>query len=453
MIRLSFIKNIRDLPTAPRRFLLFSCINLISWQCIVGQVLILFGRSINMPSSWVGILISFLPLSLFLVIFSMSAVEKYGPRKVLIYTWLIRNLFASTVFAIPFAVNRWGEQAAWHILLFATLGFSMVRAFGVSAWFPWLHEVVPKSALGTYFAVETIISQALTIVIMFAIANILGMSGGTYRFYWVYFVGVTTGLISIFYIRRIPGGLRPPLEVATHEKFSAILQALKDKKYKLFIFFIIISMSSIMWINVSSILYLRDILGFSDTKIMIFMAFGAFGITLTVRYWSKHAERYGSHKTMSILIGAHSLIAFSWFAVIPDASWTAMPALPIIIAGSVFSAGFSIVAYRGMMCLVPLENRVGYTSLWIVGISIANGIPPIIAGKLIDIFQISGFRFCFLISGICGILAALLWNSFRIDDEDVPISDIHLMIRPMQPLRSVSRLVWMILTMKKKDNG
>ncbi len=450
---LPFMRGIQDLPIAPRRFLFFSCINLISWQCIVGQVLILFGRAIDMPSSWVGILISFLPLSLFLVIFSISAVEKYGPRKVLIYTWLLRNIFASTVFTIPFAVKIWGEEAAWYILLFATLGFSMVRAFGVSAWLPWLHELVPKNLLGTYFSFETIISQTISVGLTFGIARIMNMSEDLNRFYWVYFIGVMVGLISILYIKRIPGGLSTSMEVAAREKFSAISKAIKDRQYKRFIIFIIISMSSIMWINVSSILYLRDILGYTDSKIMYFLAAGAFGIAVTIRYWAKHAEKFGSHKTMSGLIGAHSVIAFSWCVLLPASSWTSILTLPIIVAGSVFSAGFLIVASRGMMCLVHQQNRVGYTSLWIVGISISNGLPPIIAGKLIDLFHMTGFRICFLISGICGIFTALIWNSFQIDDEAVPISNLHLIVRPTQPLRSVSRLVWLLLTMGKKDRS
>jgi len=453
LANLSFITGIRSLPIAPRRFLFFSCINLISWQCIVGQVLILFRRAINMPSSWVGILISFLPLSLFLVIFSMSAVEKYGPRKVLIHTWLLRNIMASTVFTIPFAVRIWGDEAAWYILLFGTLGFSLVRAFGVSAWLPWLHEIVPKDLLGTYFSLETIISQTINVGLTFGIAKVMNMSDDLNRFYWVYLIGVITGLVSILYMRRIPGGLSSPLQAVANEKFSAVFQAVKDRRYKFFILLIIVSMSSIMWITVPSVLYLRDILGYTDSKIMYFLASGALVIVLTIRYWANHAEKFGSHKAMSRLIGAHSVIALSWFVLLPGSSWTSLLTLPIVIAGSVFSAGFTIVASRGMMCLVHQENRVGYTSLWIIGISISNGLPPIIAGKLIDLFQMNGFRLCFLISGICGIFAAILWNVFRIDEGAVPIRNLHHIVRPTQPMRSISRLVWMMLTQGKKDKS
>ena len=36
-----------------------------------------------------------MPLSMILVVFSIPAVETYGPRRVLVTTWLIRNIAAS----------------------------------------------------------------------------------------------------------------------------------------------------------------------------------------------------------------------------------------------------------------------------------------------------------------------------------------------------------------------
>lgn len=49
-----FFPGLRELPAAPRRFLYFSTINVISWQCLVGQPLVLFGRALDMPPGWVG---------------------------------------------------------------------------------------------------------------------------------------------------------------------------------------------------------------------------------------------------------------------------------------------------------------------------------------------------------------------------------------------------------------
>ncbi|MCL4219528.1 MAG: hypothetical protein KJ052_21315, partial [Candidatus Hydrogenedentes bacterium] len=67
-MKFPLLRSIGDLDRGPRRFLLFTGFNVVSWQCIVGPALILLARYIEMPASWVGLLISFMPLSTLLVV-------------------------------------------------------------------------------------------------------------------------------------------------------------------------------------------------------------------------------------------------------------------------------------------------------------------------------------------------------------------------------------------------
>jgi hypothetical protein len=127
---------VKELPSAPRRFLFFPAINVISWQCIVGQILVLFARTLDMPPTWVGLLIACLPLSMLLVVVTVPLVEWLGPRWILTWGWLLRNLIATSVFAIPWAQAHWGQAGAWQVLLFATVGFCAIRALGVGGWVP-----------------------------------------------------------------------------------------------------------------------------------------------------------------------------------------------------------------------------------------------------------------------------------------------------------------------------
>jgi MFS family permease len=446
---MSIVTDVLKLTPASRKFLVFSGINVISWQCIVGQVLVLFGRTIHMPPSLVGMLVSFLPLSMFLVILSIPAVEKYGPRKLLITTWLIRNLVALPVFAIPYVLSHWSVEASWYILLLATLSFSLVRAFGVGAWFPWLHELVPKDSLNTYFSTETIGVQSLTVFIMLGIAQVLNWGETIHRFFLVYAIGIGAGLASVWYARFIPGGVGQTIDTSTTEKFAVLVHAVKDCKYMRFIIYVIISFSAITWINVSSVLYLRDSLHFPDSRIMNFVAFGAIGVALLIRYCAKIAQKLGNHRALAVLMLGQALISFSWFFPQPGVSWTIGLVLPIMIGGAIVSAGFIIIASQTMMCLVQQEDRVGYTTVWIAGSALANGIPPILAGWLIDIFQLPGYRACFILSGASALLVALLWSRFKIEGLEV-MPDMHHIIRPYHPLRTLQRITWMVLGMKKK---
>ncbi|HNT90018.1 MAG TPA: hypothetical protein PKL84_19295, partial [Candidatus Hydrogenedentes bacterium] len=132
-MRLPIVSVVHELAPPGRRFLYFNFFNVISWQCVVGPAMILFARKIGMPASWVGFLISFMPLTMILVLFTVPLVNRLGPKNVMMKGWLSRNLIMSTVFLMPLAVRFWGPRAGWYVLTGATLGFCIVRAVAVGS--------------------------------------------------------------------------------------------------------------------------------------------------------------------------------------------------------------------------------------------------------------------------------------------------------------------------------
>ncbi|MGV1100042.1 hypothetical protein ACUUL3_11620 [Thiovibrio sp. JS02] len=448
----SYLGALRGLPAPPRLFLLFTAVNVFSWQCIAGQALVLFARAVEMPPAWVGLLLSFLPISMFLVVFAVPLVEWLGPKKLLLATWLARNVLAMTIFLLPWAMDRWGRAAAWHVLLFATLAFSLVRAVGVGGWYPWLHELVPRRLLGSYFSIETAMSQMIAILLALGMAKILALEQGLGRFFLIYAAGIGAGFVSVFLIRRIPGGARAAVGEAASRP-ADLRQALADRDYRRFLLLAMLGIASLMWLNGASVMYLRDILFYSDSRIMLLLAAGGIGVAFTVRFWGRAADRFGSVPAMIQLLVAHALFAFSWFALLPAGRFTGLLALPVIVCTTVFNAAFVMVSARGMLCRVGAEGRVAYTSLWILAVSAANGLPPILAGLLIDFLGLAGFRLCFLIAGGLGLSTAACMYSLPPEEGKPPMHELHHLIRPSQPLRSLGRVFWITLGFGEKRGG
>lgn len=449
----SYLKAARELPSPPRLFLIFTAVNVFSWQCIAGQALVLFARAVNMPPAWVGLLLSFLPISMLLVVFAVPLVEWLGPRKLLMWTWLVRNLLALSVFLLPWAVSRWGESGGWQVLLFATLAFSLIRAVGVGAWYPWLHEIVPRPLLGSYFSIEAAMSQVIMIALALGIALILGLGQGLSRFFLLYGAGIGAGFASLLLLRKIPGGERSEAELGVSSRRPALRQALADRDYRRFFFLAMLGASSLMWLTAASVMYLRDMLFYSETRIMLLLAAGGIGITCTVRFWGRAADRFGSVPAMIQLLGAHALLAFSWWGLLPGGRLTGVLAVPVIVFSSIFNGAFTMVSARGMLCRVRDEGRVAYTSLWILGVSTANGLPPILAGLLIDHLGLLGFRLCFCIAGALGLVAAGFMYGLSPEEGKPPIGELHHLIRPGQPLRSLGRVFWITLGFGEKKEG
>lgn len=129
-------------------------------------------------------------------------------------------------------------------------------------------------------------------------------------------------------------------------------------------------------------------------------------------------------------------------------------AIPVIVFTSIFSAAFTMVSARGMLCRVRDEGRVAYTGLWILGISAANGLPPILAGLLIGLLGMAGFQLCFCIAGGIGLAAAGLMFGLSPEEGKPPMHELHHLIRPAQPLRSLGRVFWVTLGFgEKKERG
>jgi len=312
--------SLRELDHAPRRFLLFIVFNVISWQCIVGQVLVLFARRIEMPESLVGFLLGFMPLSMVLVIATGRLVTRCGPKPVMLFAWGLRNIIACGVFLMPWAITRWGNPAGWYVLLAATLGFCLMRSIGAGGWLPWLHEVVPIRQRGAYFSSEAGVNNILNVALLGSIAAILVGNPGIGRYLSVYAIGILSGLFSLAWMFRIPGGHAIPL-TADPDKEDSLRRALSDRAFTRFVITASLCFSSFAWFNSAATLYMRDVLGL-EWQVMALQALVSLGVLLTIRAWGRYADHSGSGPAMAITLGGHAAAAIAFLFLFPGHTLT-----------------------------------------------------------------------------------------------------------------------------------
>ncbi len=449
-MQIPILETFRELDRAPRKFLLFSAINVVSWQCIAGSVLVLFGREIGMPPSWVGFLMSFMPLSMTLVALTVPLVNRFGPRRLMLTTWLIRNLVACSVFTMPWATARWGPRAAWYVLLAATLGFCLARATGAGGWFPWLHEVVRPNQRGVYFSAETMAIHLVTVAVTFTLALILRGDPGPNRFLLVYGIGIAAGLFSLVRMARVPGGRALQDIEPTAAVVASYRAVFRDRAFLVFVPTAALCFSCTSWLGSSLVLYMRDALGFPSRTVMAVMTGLSAGILLTIRYWARFAEHSGSGRAMFLTLTAHSLVALACLTLWPGAPWTRYAIAPLVALSGVFGAACWMAAHRAMLNYVKSPGRVAYTNTWQVGASIVLGITPILAGLFINDWSLWGFRLCFLISGLAGLAcaAACLW----VVRDGAPLEiSLTQLASPALPMRTLARILWVTVGLDESN--
>ncbi|HPU97904.1 MAG TPA: MFS transporter [Candidatus Hydrogenedentes bacterium] len=414
--RLPLVGDLRRLEYAPRLFLVFVAINVVSWQNIIGPVMVLLARHIRMPEFFVGMLLSFLPFTSLLILVTVHLIRRMGPKRVMLMAWFWRNVICCGIFLLPLAMRYEGPPVAWALMLAAIFGFSLMRALGAGGWLPWLHEIVPSDSRATYFSAETALTQLINVGIMLAQAALLYRFGpGILQFLFIYAVGISMGFFSLLMLRRIPGGAAYPA-VSDQPHSHSYAAAFRDRLFRGYMLAAALGISATVWFSSTAVMFLRDAVGAHDSITMAVSAASAAAILLTIGRWGKVADRVGSGRAMARTLAAHSMLA----VVIPLEMGFGMSGLAsaavVVVAASVFNAAFNVAANRGMLNRVPDENRVGYTAAWTVATSLALGVTPLLSGGLINLLGRPGYAVCFVLSALFGVAAVMLCRPFITPD-------------------------------------
>ncbi len=449
------ISGFRRLEPAPRRFLFFVAVNVVSWQNIVGPAMVLFARKIDMPEFLVGLLISFMPFTQLLLLVTMPIVTRYGPKRVMLWAWFWRNVICCVVFAMPFALRAGDRRIAWMVLLVAILGFCIMRAVGSGGWLPWLHEIVPENRRSVYFSTETAVTQVINIAIMFVQAWLLaGSNPSIARFLIIYAIGIAMGFLSLVTMSRIHGGAPFTDRLSFRDEVGAYAVAFRDGPFLRFMLVATFCISSMSWFGSATVMYMRDILMLHDSMTMTISAIASVGVLLTVAPWGRFADHSGSGRAMFKSLAGHALSALLLLVLPLQGEWRAFGAGAALTLASVFCAAFFVAANRSMLNQMPEDGRIGYTAAWTVCTSMAFGVTPLLVGAIIERFGLAGFRICFTLAIVTGLAGALLCLR-AVHDENAAQPAVSSMLRPLALARTLARIAAITLGLHEsnRDDG
>lgn len=449
-MRLPIISGYLDLDPPPRRFLMYVAINVVSWQNIVGPATILFARKIEMPESLVGAMLSFMPFSTILLLFTVPLIVRVGPKRMMLNAWLWRNIIACIIFTMPLALATGQRWLAWAVLLLTVFGFCVMRALGAGGWLPWLHEIVAVEKRSVYFSTEAAITQLINVAVLFTQARLLAVpEPSTNRFLLIFALGIIMGLISLLWMRRIPGGEGVP-SVDSNSGMAALWRAAADRTFMIFMLITILSICGLSWFGASYVMYLRDILGIRDSMNISLSALGGLGVLLTVGSWARFTDKRGSGITMAKTLAAHSVAPVLF--LVAGTNPTAVPIVLVltVLIGNIFGAAFFVAVNRAMLNHVPENDRVGYTALWTVCTAIAFGVTPLAAGFIIEYLGMWGFRLCFIFSTLTTMVSAGLCLVY-VNEQNVFADGWTVMLNPVLPLRTMGRILWITMGLHESN--
>jgi hypothetical protein len=365
------------LDAGPRRFLGFLFLNVLSWQCLIGPVMVLHARALGIESGAVGVLYSLLFFAGVLGVLTKALAERYGSKRVLMAGWTVRNLLVLPVVLTPWVLTQWGAGAA-AALLFVTAGlFSMTRALAGIAWSSWLHEIVPPAQLGRFFAAETVMTRLLAVTFGIFAFFVLGQRPPIWRFAAVAALGVGFGLLSIRVLRHVPGG--GPSVRSGEPAWSGFGTVLRDRTFMEFLRCVAWFSFVYVGMGLLVLLLLRDQLLLGPGLILLLTTCGNLLAVTTSTRWRRIADHHGS----VVVMAAAGLLVVLCLIVMACLRPGRAPLLLVAAVCAmlpVAESGHYVATNRGYMLRMRPELRHATNAVWGACIAVPSGVSAVLMG-------------------------------------------------------------------------
>jgi len=374
--------SFKVLGLGARRFLAFSFLNTVSWQMLVGSVLVLHARALGVPPAVVGLLVAIMPFTLVLSLAVSSWVDRIGARQMMMAGWTARNLLAFPLVLTPWIYGRWGSRAAGLAVVAGVLCFCTMRSLSCAGWFSWLHEIVPDGERGRYFSMEMILVQVVNVGIGLAAFVFLGSRPALWKFGALSAVGIAAGLASISLMRRIPGGGPCGPRSRRRGPLVDLRLVLRDGPFMSYTLWTSLGLFVTAGQSTLIVLDLRDHLRITPGLIMFTTAVGSATAMVVGPWWGRLADRHGSGP-VQVLAGAMMAAALGGFALLHQGSLLGL--VVTMSAGCVVSySGFVVAASRGMLQRMRPALRSGYSAVWQSVTSVATGASSVLVGLVVQ---------------------------------------------------------------------
>lgn len=331
----------------------------------------------------VGIQSSFVFAFIALQLPTLRAVARFSKRSILLASHgfavltALPLVFWSRLEALP------GEAA----VPVSMLSFALIAAglcVGETVWFPLLRGYVHPERIGRFFgALRTGWHLALIFFYLFSqwwLARHPGDFGALFALGW------GLGFARTFLIARLP-----ERSERTGERIRAreALALLRDARLRRYLEAVAWSHSMRLAAVPFVIVMLRRVVGFSDTEVIYTTIAHFTGGVVSLYAWGGVVDRVGATAVLRVTTIGQGLLVASLFAFEPFSGVVPLMVL-WFFALSVLASGHGVADTHILFELTPPEAPARTLVLGAVGVGIAGGLMPILAGALLQLWLPAG---------------------------------------------------------------
>ena len=373
-----------ELPPYTRWLLLFQLFNGANFTVVLGVPVVLTARFLGAGESAIGVVLSLTPFLAMIQIFSYGLAERWGYRRMMLTGWTIRSFMLLFILPLPFLVGRVSEAVLVAALIAPLFAFNMVRGLAACAWFPWLRLLIPESKRGYFLGLEQRVINGSVLATMLLSSAVLAGSPEPWRYSAVFVGSWAAGLASVFMLSRAPNR-RPPAGQQRPARFrdlrASIRKVWAHRPFRRLTRFAALYVFAQWAVPGFLVLYLRDEIQWSDSKILILASCMTVGVLSTSVLWGRIADRFGSRPVMRLATLGHILVFLYW--TFCSLGWLRPHPLTVglvyIFYGSL-AGGQAVAQIRSALANCPEHDTMVGMMVYQLWISLSAGCAPLLWG-------------------------------------------------------------------------
>jgi MFS family permease len=375
-----------------------------------------------------------------------------------------RALIASAVLInaivwIPIAILSL-MLAPSHLAVWCLLGLLVIYyasgGFAGPAWNSLMGDMVPEDIRGSYFGLRNRSIGMFTFISMLAAGQLLHLSNiisaPEVGYLVIFCIAGLSRMLSTYWLQKYDD---PPHLTSHHHYFSfwQFIRRAPSSNFARFVIYVAIINGAVAFSGPFFTVYMLRDLQLTYFEFTLVAGASVLVQFLTMQYWGKLADLFGSKKMMNIL---------SFGVVLAPALWLGGDSLFYIILVQFFSgavwAGFNLAAATFLFDAVTPAKRARCTAYQAVMNGTLVTIGAVLGGLCVEILPSSvalpGWEwspkspllFLFIISALVRLLAAIIFlPRFREVSEVEPIKHFELLFR-ITGLRPISGVSFGIIT-------
>ncbi|MCA9910897.1 MAG: MFS transporter, partial [Anaerolineae bacterium] len=259
-----------------------------------GSAFVLFLNELNFSSSDIGFLLSLLLFSNVVALFVAPTIARIGFKRSFVTFFGLGRFFSIGLLAVPWVLENYGVRTTFVVVALIVLTYSICKAIGETAMFPWSQEFIPNSIRGRYSAISDIVTRLVGIASIAFAGVVLGLSTDIHRFTILFVVGIAAGAVAVWASTHIVGGAPIPQTEKTTRGLKRFSLVLRDHNFVFYLIaFCVVTFGSLPMYSFVP-LYMTEVIGLSDSA-AVSLQIGTLLGGLTATYllgWA--ADRYGS---------------------------------------------------------------------------------------------------------------------------------------------------------------